>query len=238
MLPGLVFLVVYTLTHAGCCRPVLAPLAVCGRLHRRARSRPRQPVRQAIAGLVGIARLGRARAVDRPRPDNFVLGLLHQRGLRSRAAHQPRSCGGPLIGLIVGFLMGDGRRWREDAAQVPRRADRSPRLDRAVRAPARRAGAALPRRQRRGSRRRRSCCMGVPLYALVPGSRGSSCAAVHPRRRCVARVLELSRRQDKSARRVRSTLAGLGCLAGTASSTARWIVAARHPRGRGHRCRQ
>ena len=119
---------------------------------------------QAIAGLIGVLASAALALWTGNARDNYVLGFFtnaaYALGLLISLLVR-----WPALGLIVGFLMGDGVAWRDDKRKY-RAAQFLTLVWIGCSSRARRAGAALPRRQRRGARRTR-LLMGVPLYALV-----------------------------------------------------------------------
>lgn len=109
ILPGLVFLVVYTFTRelvwALTASVGLALVFTAARLATRS-----QPT-QAIAGLIGVAAsaalsLWTGRAVD-----NYVIGF-YTNAAYAVGLLVSLLVRWPFVGLIVGFLMGDGTAWR------------------------------------------------------------------------------------------------------------------------------
>ena len=114
ILPGLGFLIVFTITHA-VLPSVLVPLAlalifivIC--------LVTRQPVTSAIAGALGIGVSAIIALVTGRAEDNFVPGFIINIVmvvvmLGSIAVRRP------LIGVLTGFLVGD-KTWRQDPAKV------------------------------------------------------------------------------------------------------------------------
>ena len=111
ILPGLVFLLVYTLTRDLTWSLVASfGLAVAFTLVRLvARSQPTQ----AIAGLIGVAASAALALWSGRAEDNYVLGFYTNAAYGS-AMLISLLVGWPLLGLIVGFLMGDGTAWKRD----------------------------------------------------------------------------------------------------------------------------
>ena len=111
ILPGLVFLLVYTLTRDLTWSLVASfGLAVVFTLVRLvARSQPTQ----AIAGLIGVAASAALALWSGRAEDNYVLGFYTNAAYGS-AMLISLLVGWPLLGLIVGFLMGDGTAWKRD----------------------------------------------------------------------------------------------------------------------------
>ncbi len=115
ILPGLVFLVVYTLTKA--LVPALVAslgLAVVFTVIRLAR---RSGPSQAIAGLIGVAASAALALWTGRAEDNYVLGFYTNAGY-GLALLISLIVGWPLIGLIVGFLLGDGTAWRSERRKL------------------------------------------------------------------------------------------------------------------------
>lgn len=114
ILPGLVFVVVYTLT--GRLVPaVLVPVAVA-LLFVAARAVQRGPVAQALAGVLGIGLSALLALLTGRAEDNFVPGLLVNAAsllvmLGTLAARWP------FVGIVVGLLTNEGGAWREDRAK-------------------------------------------------------------------------------------------------------------------------
>ncbi|MEO8908322.1 MAG: DUF3159 domain-containing protein [Microbacteriaceae bacterium] len=111
ILPGLVFLVVYTFTMnvpwalgaSVAIAIVFTVLRVVGRT----------PVTQAVAGLIGVGASAILALLTGKGSDNFVIGLVTN-GAYGLAILISLLVGWPLIGLAVGYLMGDGVAWRRD----------------------------------------------------------------------------------------------------------------------------
>jgi hypothetical protein len=114
ILPGLTFLVVYTITR-DLLPSVLIPLVVAvGFVVVRAVTR--SPVMTAVAGVLGIAVSAALALLTGNANDNFVPGFVINAVslvviLISLAVRWP------LIGVIVGVLTGEGGAWREDGAK-------------------------------------------------------------------------------------------------------------------------
>lgn len=110
ILPGVLFLVGYTLTQN---LPIsLAASVGVAVLFSIARLIARTPVTQALAGLVGVgASAGLSLITNRPE-DNFLIGLYTNAGY-GVALLVSVLVGWPLVGLAVGYLMGDGTAWRK-----------------------------------------------------------------------------------------------------------------------------
>lgn len=111
ILPGLVFLIVYTFAKD----LVLALVASVGlaAVFTIIRLATRTPVTQAFAGLIAVAASAALALWTGRGQDNFVLGLI------TNAAYVVALLTSllvkwPLLGLAVGFLMGDGLAWKTD----------------------------------------------------------------------------------------------------------------------------
>ena len=74
-----------------------------------ARSQPTQ----AIAGLIGVAASAALALWTGRAEDNYVLGF-YTNAAYGTAMLVSLLVGWPLIGLVVGFLMGDGTAWKRD----------------------------------------------------------------------------------------------------------------------------
>lgn len=114
ILPGLGFLVIYTLTKS-LVLSVLAPVALAVTFVV-VRLVTRTPLTQAFAGIVGIAISAILALVTGRAENNFVPGILINVGsllvlLVSIAVRWP------LIGVVVGFLTNEGTAWRRDRAK-------------------------------------------------------------------------------------------------------------------------
>jgi len=126
VLPGLVFLVTYTLTmdpsadaSIDSIRTLLpaliAPLAL-GIVFVVLRALSRQTMTPAIGGLVGTG-ISVALALFSGRASDFFLVGLYTNAAYGAALLISVIVGWPLIGLAVGFLMGDGVEWRRSASK-------------------------------------------------------------------------------------------------------------------------
>ncbi|MBM7504952.1 DUF3159 domain-containing protein [Agromyces aurantiacus] len=109
ILPGLVFLIVYTFTRelvwALAASVGLAIVFTIARLATRS-----QPT-QAIAGLVGVAASAALSLWTGRAEDNYVIGF-YTNAAYAIALLVSLLVRWPLVGLVVGFLMGDGTAWR------------------------------------------------------------------------------------------------------------------------------
>ena len=111
VLPGLVFLLTYTFTLdlvPALIAPVLIGLVFAGM-----RLAQRRTVAQAVGGLVGIA-VSAALALLTGKAEDFYLPGFWTNGAYAAALVISVFVGWPLIGLAVGFLMGEGLAWRDD----------------------------------------------------------------------------------------------------------------------------
>ncbi|HQI66362.1 MAG TPA: DUF3159 domain-containing protein [Rhodoglobus sp.] len=115
ILPGLGFLVVYTITQQ-LLPSVLFPLGLAV-IFVLVRVVTRQPWTSAVAGVVGIALSAGLALLTGRAEDNFVFGFLINAAfllalLISLAARWP------LIGVIASLITGEGSTWRQDRAKV------------------------------------------------------------------------------------------------------------------------
>ena len=114
ILPGLAFLVVFTVT--GQLAPaVLIPLGIAV-VFVLVRIATRTPVTSALAGVLGIALSAGLSLLTGRAQDNFVLGFLINAvfflGLMMSVLLR-----WPLVGVIASLITGEGSRWRADAAK-------------------------------------------------------------------------------------------------------------------------
>ncbi|MFC9919172.1 DUF3159 domain-containing protein [Agromyces binzhouensis] len=111
ILPGLVFLVVYTFTRElGWALGASLGLAVVfTALRLFTRSQPTQ----AIAGLIGVAASAALSLWTGRAEDNYVIGF-YTNAAYAVAILISLLVRWPLVGLVVGFLMGDGTAWRRE----------------------------------------------------------------------------------------------------------------------------
>lgn len=114
VLPGLLFLVVYTLTLE-LIPSIVAPVAI-GVVFAAARLVQRQPVTQAVGGLLGIA-LSAVLALLSGRAEDFYVVGFWTNGAYAVALLVSVLVGWPIIGLIAGYLMGTGLSWRTHPGQ-------------------------------------------------------------------------------------------------------------------------
>jgi hypothetical protein len=114
LLPGLAFLVIYTVT-SDLTPSVIAPVIVAV-LFIIVRAVTRSPVMPAVTGLLGVAVSAALALFTGRAEDNFLPGLIINAVslvvlLASIIARWP------LIGIIVGLLTGDATGWRADRAK-------------------------------------------------------------------------------------------------------------------------
>jgi hypothetical protein len=114
ILPGLVFLVVYTITQ-DLLPSVLIPVGV-GVAFVVARLISRTTANSAIIGLIGIGFSAVLAIVSGRAVENFLLGF-YINGAWIVALVVSLAIRWPLIGVIVGLLRGEGSQWREDKAK-------------------------------------------------------------------------------------------------------------------------
>ncbi|TFD27910.1 DUF3159 domain-containing protein [Cryobacterium cryoconiti] len=120
VLPGLVFLITYTFTRqllpeysllVSLVVPVLIGVVFIG-----LRRVSRQTVTPAVGGLVALV-FSAVLALFTGRAEDFFLPGFWTNGLYGGALLISAVVGWPLIGLAVGFLMGDGIDWRADPSK-------------------------------------------------------------------------------------------------------------------------
>ncbi len=114
ILPGLGFLVLYTVTHE-LWLSVLAPFAIAV-VFIAVRAIQRQPVMPAITGAIGIALSAGLALLTGSAANNFLLGFVIN-GIAVVALVVSLLARRPLIGLIVSLLTGD-EHWRHDPAKL------------------------------------------------------------------------------------------------------------------------
>lgn len=114
ILPGLLFLIVYTLT-LDLVPSIIAPVAL-GVVFSIARLVQRQPVTQAVGGLFGIA-LSAVLALLSGRAEDFYVVGFWTNGGYAAALLISVLVGWPIVGLIAGYLMGTGTSWRAHPGQ-------------------------------------------------------------------------------------------------------------------------
>lgn len=120
LLPGLVFLVVYSVltSFAGedaqaALVPALAASVGLAVLFTLARIVVKGQPTQAIAGLVGVLLSAGLALWTGDARDNYVLGFFTNAGY-ALALLVSLVVRWPVLGLVIGFLMGDGTAWRSD----------------------------------------------------------------------------------------------------------------------------
>lgn len=114
ILPGLGFLVTYTITH-DLLISVLAPLAVAV-VFIVVRAVQRQPVMPAITGAIGIGLSAGLALFTGNISNNFVIGFIIN-GVAVLALVISLLVRRPLVGVVIGLLTGD-EHWRHDAAKL------------------------------------------------------------------------------------------------------------------------
>ncbi len=114
ILPGLGFLVLYTVTRE-LWLSVLAPFAIAV-VFIAVRAIQRQPVMPAITGAIGIALSAGLALLTGSAANNFLLGFVIN-GVAVVALVVSLVARRPLVGVIVGLLTGD-EHWRHDAAKL------------------------------------------------------------------------------------------------------------------------
>ena len=112
VLPSLAFLIVYTVWQQ--LVPALAISVGLALVFTIVRLVMRQPVSAALGGLIAVGAAAALALWTGRAEDNFIWGFITN-GLYGTAFLVSALVGWPLIGLAVGFLMGEGIRWREDA---------------------------------------------------------------------------------------------------------------------------
>lgn len=120
LLPGLVFLVVYSglTSFAGqdpqaALVPALAASVGLAVVFTIARLVTKGQPTQAIAGLIGVLASAALALWSGDARDNYVIGF-YTNAAYALALTVSLLVGWPAIGLIVGFLMGDGLAWKKD----------------------------------------------------------------------------------------------------------------------------
>lgn len=115
ILPGLAFLVVFTITQQ-LLPSVLIPLAIAV-LFVIARAVTRQPWTSAVAGVLGIGLSAGLALLTGDPNDNFVPGFIIN-GVFLVALLVSLAVRWPLIGVIASLITGEGASWRQDRAKV------------------------------------------------------------------------------------------------------------------------
>jgi hypothetical protein len=111
VLPGLVFLLTYTFTQdliPALIAPVVISIAFAA-----ARLAQKQTVTQAVGGLLGIG-ISAVLVLLSGKAENFYLPGFWTNAVYAAALLISVFVRWPLVGLAVGFLMGDGTAWRAD----------------------------------------------------------------------------------------------------------------------------
>jgi hypothetical protein len=111
MLPGLVFLVAYTLTR-DLVLSIALPLIV-GAVFVVTRIIQRQPTAPAIGGVLGIV-LSAVLALLNNRPEDYYIPGFWTNGAYFAVLLASVFIGWPIIGVAAGFLTGAGTTWRDD----------------------------------------------------------------------------------------------------------------------------
>lgn len=118
VLPGLVFIVVYTLTIDPVTREANLPLALglsvgLAVVFTIARLVAKSPPAAALGGLVATGAAAGLALLTGRGEDNFIPGFVTN-GAYGTAFLVSALVGWPLVGLAAGFLMGEGTSWRAD----------------------------------------------------------------------------------------------------------------------------
>jgi len=114
VLPGLVFLVTYTLTQD--LVPALIAPVVIGLIFTALRLQRKETLTQAIGGLAGIG-MSAALVLLTGKAEDFYVPGFYTNGIYAAVLLVSVLVRWPIIGLAVGFLMGDGVEWRKNAAK-------------------------------------------------------------------------------------------------------------------------
>ncbi|WP_298228322.1 DUF3159 domain-containing protein [Gryllotalpicola sp.] len=121
VLPGLVFIVAYTILLATPLTAQAVPISLgasvlIALVFTVLRIAGRTPVSQAIGGLIGVGASAILAIVSNRPTDNFLIGLGIDAlfGVVFLVSTLVRW---PIIGLAVGYLMGDGTLWRTERAK-------------------------------------------------------------------------------------------------------------------------
>lgn len=115
ILPGLAFLVVFTITSQ-LLPSVLIPLAIAV-VFVIVRAATRQPWTSAVAGVVGIGLSAGLALLTGRSEDNFVFGFVVN-GVFLIALLISLAARWPLIGVIASLITGEGSGWRADRAKL------------------------------------------------------------------------------------------------------------------------
>ncbi|WP_167131673.1 DUF3159 domain-containing protein [Paramicrobacterium chengjingii] len=111
ILPGLVFLVAYTVSRQ--LLPAIVAASVIGVIFTIVRLIQRQTLLQAITGLIAIG-ISAALAAITGNAEDFYLPGFWTNGIYLIALAVSVFARWPLIGVLVGVLTGDGNGWRQD----------------------------------------------------------------------------------------------------------------------------
>ncbi|MCU1446622.1 DUF3159 domain-containing protein [Cryobacterium sp.] len=114
VLPGLVFLVAYTLTRD--LTPALIASVLIGVVFFVLRLVKKQTITQAVGGLVGIG-ISAVLALLTGRAEDFFLPGFWTNGVYGAVLLVSALAGWPLIGVGVGYLMGEQLAWRSDPSK-------------------------------------------------------------------------------------------------------------------------
>lgn len=114
ILPGLAFLVIYTITQQ-LVPSVVAPVAIAV-VFVIVRAIQRTPWTSALAGVIGVALSAGFALITGRAEDNFVLGFLIN-GVFLLALLVSLAVRWPLIGVIVSLIRSEGSAWRQDRAK-------------------------------------------------------------------------------------------------------------------------
>jgi hypothetical protein len=115
-LPGLLFVAVYSLSGQDLQMSAIAAVAL-GAVIGLIRLVRGESVRFAAAGFVGVAIAGFIATRTGRAEDFFLPGLLFNAGYAVAYAVSI-AVGWPLMGVLVGPLIGDGMKWRQDPSRV------------------------------------------------------------------------------------------------------------------------
>jgi hypothetical protein len=115
-LPGLLFVAVYSLSGQDLQLSAIAAVGL-GALIGLIRLIRGESVRFAAAGFVGVAIAGFIATRTGRAEDFFLPGLLFNAGYAVAYAISI-AVGWPLMGVLIGPLIGDGMKWRQDPARV------------------------------------------------------------------------------------------------------------------------
>jgi len=116
ILPGLVFLIAFTLDRENLTLAVIASLAVAA-VFTVARLLQRKPLTQALAGFIGVG-LSAWLATSTGKAENFyVLGFFTNIGY-ILAMSISVAVRWPIAGLLFGFIRNEGLEWRKDPERV------------------------------------------------------------------------------------------------------------------------